>query len=143
MPVPRPNHPTLRPAPFCCAANEKATGVPIPSLASGGTDPITAVNVTVLSAPNARAQGALGCLAGCLRSQRAPRAGGRRLPRPPLSAVPLSGSSPCLPPLLPTPALPACAPAEMLVDLPLSYFLPPKSATAGELPLVLDLESKR
>lgn len=42
--------------------------------------------------------------------------------------------------------LPACLlslPAELLVDLPLAYFVAPISLTPGQLPLVLDFEQKR
>lgn len=33
--------------------------------------------------------------------------------------------------------------AELLVDLPLAYFVGPISTTPGQLPLILDLERKR
>ncbi len=33
--------------------------------------------------------------------------------------------------------------AEMLVDLPLAYFLPPNATTPGQLPMTLDFEQTR
>ena len=47
-----------------------------------------------------------------------------------------------------TPTHPPCAspcptPAELLVNLPLSFFLPPRSDAAGRFPLALDLEPLR
>lgn len=41
----------------------------------------------------------------------------------------------------PPPPLPA--PAELLVDLPLAFYVPPISAVPGQLPLELDLEQSR
>lgn len=40
-------------------------------------------------------------------------------------------------------ASPLHRPAELLVDLPLAYYVPPISDIPGQLPLILDLEQKR
>ena len=48
-------HCPRRPA---AAVTERRTGAAIPSLATGATDPVTAINATIVSTPNARAQGA-------------------------------------------------------------------------------------
>lgn len=79
----------------------------------------------------------------------------RTLPLPALRAVTERVSNTQIPPVdpaVPDPvntvnvtvvSTPNARAQEMLVDLPLSYFLPPKATTPGRLPLILDLEQRR
>lgn len=115
------------------------TGVVIPLIDPAFPDPLNAVNVSVINAPNARSEGAhaqryarrlfgAACQRSCKRMQAH-------------AAFVRLAAAAHWPPVLPPHTLPR--PAELLVDLPLAYFVPPISTNSGQLPLVLDLERKR
>lgn len=135
------------------------TQQPLPVLDPAYPDPLNAVNVTVINTPNARSEGARGWAAlgwraalgawrwGWGQGVRGGAGAGASSPPFPALLIPLQALRPpsSLDALSPPPLFPLLLPPpEMLIDLPLAYFVPPINPTApGQLAMVLDLEQKR